>query len=419
MTICGVSRVNRKYLLSVSAIVFVIIVRVFYNFGKGNNDHIKTFNLRLVLPAKLSRNQTKTILVWNDSVERVEIISFGTGSSAFNVCNFNPYEQCELVNDRRKRPIESYDAIVINVPILKWSSLMKKRLNQSLKLRNRQQRQRVVFFSQESPVHTWSGKAVNPKHFNNFFNWTMTYRIDSDIPLFYGRIQRLQHSLLSPNIRNNNATNKTRLVAWMVSHCSTDSRREEYVEQLKRHIKVDVYGDCGNMKCPRSWDFSSANCYDMLESRYKFYLSFENAICRDYVTEKFFQALQRNIVPIVYGGADYSRIAPPHSYIDARLFEPIQLADYLLKLNANDSLYNEFFYWKEQYSVEAGLAQMARYGFCELCRKLHTDDKAKSYSNISDFWSLKGTCQHPPTQRKSEGTLQKVLGLKLIKSILN
>ena len=60
------------------------------------------------------------------------------------------------------------------------------------------------------------------------------------------------------------------------------------------------------------------NLDGMLEQDYKFYLSFENSICVDYVTEKFYNALLFNTVPVVYGGADYSRLAPNMSYIDIR-----------------------------------------------------------------------------------------------------
>ena len=63
--------------------------------------------------------------------------------------------------------------------------------------------------------------------------------------------------------------------------------------------------------------------------KFYFYLAFENSICKDYVTEKFFRGLQVTIwnilwpkqicqapvVPIVLGGANYSALAPNYSFI--------------------------------------------------------------------------------------------------------
>ena len=184
----------------------------------------------------------------------------------------------------------------------------------------------------------------------------------------------------------------------MSSHCRTDSLREDYIRQLKRHIAVDTYGGCGDLSCPkkRGTAASTEECYDMIESKYKFYLSFENSLCTDYVTEKFFRVIARQIVPIVYGGADYSRIAPPHSYIDTRQFkDPKQLADYLLVLDKNETLYNEYFAWKDKYDVESGEEIMSLNGFCNLCRKLHKDKENKVYNQLGNDWLLTNQCKAP------------------------
>ena len=51
--------------------------------------------------------------------------------------------------------------------------------------------------------------------------------------------------------------------------------------------------------CPRG--AKEDECWDMVERDYMFYLAFENSICADYVTEKFFNAMRRDVIPIVFG----------------------------------------------------------------------------------------------------------------------
>ena len=342
----------------------------------------------------------KTILVWN-APERAEIVAFvrSPQEDPFSTC---PVTECriDLASRAVQLPLESYDAIVIN-------------FNDQFKLTEdfprsypRPARQRLIFFTQEPPPAL---KEYNFTQYANFFNWTMTYRMDSDIQLSYGRF-RPRTELTTPSVKGRGrrtavpaattvpqmSSNKTKLVAWMATQCETDGRRENYIKQLKRYIDVDVYGLCGNLKCARHpVHVSHPRCYDMLESTYKFYLSFENSICRDYVTEKFFNIAQRRIVPVVYGGADYASMAPVGSFIDTRLYDPYQLAAYLKRLDANDTLYQEFFGWKNDYDVDAGVVSMAKRGFCDLCRRLHYDETFKSYGDLASLW------KHPSHQCQS------------------
>lgn len=102
---------------------------------------------------------------------------------------------------------------------------------------------------------------------------------------------------------------KTKTAAWFVSNCRTRSGREQFVKELQEKLKkynlsIDIYGNCGNMKCSRD---NEEKCNELLQSDYYFYLSFENSFAPDYVTEKLIYPLQYDTVPIVYGGANYTR----------------------------------------------------------------------------------------------------------------
>ena len=104
---------------------------------------------------------------------------------------------------------------------------------------------------------------------------------------------------------------------WVVSHCETASKREKYVEALEKFIDVDIYGKCGPLDCPEE----NMDCFFNLTEGYKFYLAFENSLCNEYITEKFWRSVRLPIVPVVMGATNYSTIAPPHSFIDVNDFD--------------------------------------------------------------------------------------------------
>ncbi len=88
----------------------------------------------------------------------------------------------------------------------------------------------------------------------------MSYHRGSDIHLPFGALQALEgadskHKLEEEEESpyNSALARKPRLVAWIVSHCRTHSRRENYARELGRHVGVDVFGGCGRpFRCRRN-----------------------------------------------------------------------------------------------------------------------------------------------------------------------
>jgi hypothetical protein len=128
----------------------------------------------------------------------------------------------------------------------------------------------------------------------NFFNWTMTYRWDSDMVGPYGYVKPIGSVPLHPSesqikeylssSKINYAKGKTKMAAWFVSNCKSKSSRNEMVKELQKYIDVEVYGECGTKVCSRNIE---DECREMAAKNYKFYMSLENSLCLDYVTEKY------------------------------------------------------------------------------------------------------------------------------------
>ena len=247
-------------------------------------------------------------------------------------------------------------------------------------------KQRWIYFNMESPPHT----GLKPVLYNGMFNWTMTYRVDSEFFVPYGYYASLTPDEIDGKPKNY-AEGKDKLVAWGVSNCG--KLRDEFVTKLLKYIKVDIFGACANKfnqqeSCPRR----SPECNKKLQ-RYKFYLSFENSLCTDYITEKYWETpLSNNIVPVVMGGASYEneQVAIPGSFINVADFESVEaLAKYLTYLNSNDTAYNEYFMWKRKFKP----APLMPGWPCRVCMALNNDSlPAKVYDNLGDFWGVAKTC---------------------------
>jgi hypothetical protein len=254
------------------------------------------------------------------------------------------------------------------------------------------------------------------KPFPYFFNWTMSYLWESDIPRPYGYFvphgssftyAHLPDQWISYSSQNQISSSPDDMeriqrpyqVAWIVSNCKTPSRREDYVKELAKHINVTIFGKCSNTSSIINTNLCDDECYEYIRHNYKFVLGLENSHCRDYVTEKFFGRVSDHVV-ITQGRP---RGAPPHSYISIQDYDtPAELAAYLQALDADDDAYRSYFWWKEFYEVRSAPGKTSDHvtrstffaqSMCRLCEKLHLDNKSPSvYPSVADWHAAVGQC---------------------------
>ncbi|GAB0086945.1 Alpha-(1,3)-fucosyltransferase C [Sergentomyia squamirostris] len=275
--------------------------------------------------------------------------------------------------------------------------------------KQRSPHQYYVFADLESPYFTLHKFSTVLSE--EIYNLTMTYRRDSDIYWPYGfitdrtidyvsdlEVPEWQSPIFEKDdqaLKHLQTKNKT--AAWFVSHCPVPSNRTALVAALKKSIDVDIYGKCGTLVCGRE---RTDECYELAESQYFFYFSFENSLCKDYLTEKIFNIMKYYIVPVVYGGANYSHYLPPHSFIDASSFPTAtELAKYLKYLIEHPEEYLKYFWWKKYYkNISTNLS------YDNLCKKLDeftsmrymSDGQlVKTYKNISSWWEVDQCVKEP------------------------
>ncbi|KAL3875043.1 hypothetical protein ACJMK2_037982 [Sinanodonta woodiana] len=226
----------------------------------------------------------------------------------------------------------------------------------------------------------------NLRVFNGVFNWTQTYRRDSDIFNPYGEFRPTTNeetqSVTKHLVSKNYFREKNNSALIINSYCNDNARRFRIVDILSKYIKVDKYGECGS-GCPDNRD----SC-ENLHPSYKFYLAFENSYCRDYITEKYWRRPMYHQIPIVAWRQNYSGLVVPNSYINVFDFPDIGAAGrYIAEVDRNETLFNSYFEWMKHYKT---------YGRCDLCRTceaLHTKRiPHQVYSNF-EGWLTDDTCQ--------------------------
>lgn len=186
-----------------------------------------------------------------------------------------PIQNCELLSNP---PVEG----TVDARMFKEIELNSFTFDSQLKLTPRHPDQIWIMFALESP-------EASPSYdvFHDVINWTATYRYDSTLITPYDKFQTFDNYTKIDNYKpdRNWAEGKTKLAAMFVSNCYASNDRLGYAKTLQRHMEVDIYGFCGTMNCDKG---NQQACFEMLRKDYKFYFAFENANCRDYITEKLF-----------------------------------------------------------------------------------------------------------------------------------
>ncbi|OCT83904.1 3-galactosyl-N-acetylglucosaminide 4-alpha-L-fucosyltransferase FUT3 [Xenopus laevis] len=227
-----------------------------------------------------------------------------------------------------------------------------------------------VWFNLESPSH-----SPNLGMMDNLMNLTMSYRADSDIFTPYG--------YLLPDKSNQNFTipEKSKLVAWAVSNWNPGSRRVQFYEQIKKYIKIDVFG--------RQHESLPNEKLSETISQYKFYFSFENSIHRDYITEKLWRnAMFFRSVPIVLGPPreNYERFIPRDAFIHVDDFtNASQMADYLLQLDKDNEKYQQYFNWRSRYKPKHDNQWSDNY--CAACNVLKEAPAFRTITSLGKWFT--------------------------------
>ena len=227
----------------------------------------------------------------------------------------------------------------------------------------------------------------------------MTYSVHSDIHLPYGKLLHKREESRLPRNYQAIAENKTKGAIWVVSHCHTKSKREKYVEILRRYITVDILGACGRKwNCGRRYHHASGNCFDILNSTYRFYIAFENDMCDEYITEKFFENYNYDVIQIVRGGNPNIRPieARRDAYISSSDFiSADDLGRYLKALSVDTTKYASMLKAKDEY-VAVPYMELFQKAACDICQRLHNPAKYQSvYMDMNKWLFTKEPCFQP------------------------
>ena len=255
---------------------------------------------------------------------------------------------------------------------------------------------------EESPRNNW---ILTQEDGLRLFNFTSTFSRFSNLPLTTLSLENpkdlTNFKTVSVGDKNEFRRKGFAPVAYLQSNCNPPSDRESYIAELMKFIDVDSYGQClHNKDLPSDLTdpiqgMDAERTYNIL-SKYKFLLTFENAICEDYITEKLWRPLHVGSVPVIRGSPSVRDWLPNNKsgIIVEEFASPKELADFLLSLDKDDKEYEEYLKWKKEGITNQRLLQDLKE------RPWSFDDAPGKYHSFVDAFECKVCDYAYEVQRK-------------------
>ena len=325
------------------------------------------------------RKELKKILIWKPFVED-DIGDLET--ACLKTCE----EKCEITTN--KNDIADVDAVNFHLTDV-WSKFWSIGTRSIVKLPTYRRPDQVwIISNMEPPQHLWGDLKI----FNGLFNWTQWYRTDADIYWSYGHPYRLsgKEKQMASDIfsKRNFFKEKSKEITGRISNCMDANRRYKTIKQMQKGLDIHMFGSCYNNPCGSNPKDETDKSCDELMKQYKFYLAFENNDCKDYVTEKYWNSLSREQIPIVNWRRIDRSIVIPNSYINIYDFKDMNsFSTYIKKVSENETLYNSYFEWKKSYKNWQHCTS------CQICHALYDDTRPAQIMEDLDSWVRNDICE--------------------------
>ncbi|XP_060603588.1 alpha-(1,3)-fucosyltransferase 7-like [Ruditapes philippinarum] len=288
--------------------------------------------------------------------------------------------KCELTSN--KEDISQVDMVNFHLTDL-WTEIWKINTKSIIQFPSYRRPDQIWMLTNREPPPNLYG---NLRVFNGIFNWTLWYRKDATLHLPYGYATSLDENEAVVERSRNYYKEKSREVTGVISNCKDTNRRYRFIKELSKYLDITMFGYCYNNVCGDR--MKHASC-DNVTRQYKFYLSFENSKCKDYVSEKYWQALHRGQIPIVnWDLSTINKDIPiPGSYISVSDFKDVQtLANHIKRVSVNETLYNSYLSWRRRYKVGKSCIS------CIACKALHEARPPQVIDDL-DGWVQDDTCK--------------------------